>query len=101
MVRMGFPIRKSAGQRLLTPHRSLSPRATSFIACYAKASTNCPYLTLENARHHRQACLHDGADLSVIWFEHPNNEDALIRHGSAAARISQLDNHYVVIDRSS
>ena len=33
MVRMGFPIRKSADQRLLTPPRSLSQRATSFIAC--------------------------------------------------------------------
>ena len=29
---MGFPIRKSAGQRLLAPHHSLSQRATSFIA---------------------------------------------------------------------
>jgi hypothetical protein len=29
---VGFPIRKSAGQRLFAPHRSLSQRTTSFIA---------------------------------------------------------------------
>ena len=33
MVRVGFPIRKSPDQRLLTSPRRLSQRATSFIAC--------------------------------------------------------------------
>ena len=42
MVRMGFPIRKSAGQRLLTPHRSLSQRATSFIACVCQGIHQLP-----------------------------------------------------------
>src|SRR3954467_5010712 len=39
---MGFPIRKSAGQRLLTPHRSLSQRATSFIACVCQGIHQLP-----------------------------------------------------------
>ena len=42
MVKMGFPIRKSAGQRLLTPHRSLSQRATSFIACVCQGIHQLP-----------------------------------------------------------
>ena len=33
MVKVGFPIRKSSDQRLLTSPRRLSQRATSFIAC--------------------------------------------------------------------
>jgi hypothetical protein len=33
MVRVGFPIRKSPDQSLLTTPRRLSQRATSFIAC--------------------------------------------------------------------
>ena len=41
-VRMGCPIRRSAGQRLLTPHRSLSQRATSFIACACQGIHQIP-----------------------------------------------------------
>jgi hypothetical protein len=49
---------------------------------YAKASTNCPYLTLENPHHHRQACLHyTGIDLSVIWFERPKTQAFVIQRG--------------------
>ena len=33
MVKVGFPIRKSPDQSLLTAPRRLSQRATSFIAC--------------------------------------------------------------------
>jgi hypothetical protein len=33
MVKVGFPIRKSPDQSLLTATRRLSQRATSFIAC--------------------------------------------------------------------
>ena len=33
MVKVGFPIRKSPDQSLLTTPRRLSQRATSFIAC--------------------------------------------------------------------
>ncbi len=40
--------------QLTTAYRSV-PRPSSPV--YAKASTNCPYLTLENPHHHRQACL--------------------------------------------
>ena len=47
MKRLGFPIRKSVGQRLLTPHHSLSQRACPSSPVHAKASTICPYLTLE------------------------------------------------------
>ena len=39
---MGFPIRKSSGQRLLTPHRRLSQRATSFIACACQGIHQMP-----------------------------------------------------------
>ena len=40
--RLGFPIRKSVGQRLLTPHHSLSQRATSFIACACQGIHQMP-----------------------------------------------------------
>src|SRR5690606_32275838 len=33
MVKVGFPIRKSSDQSLLTTPRRLSQRATSFVAC--------------------------------------------------------------------
>ena len=41
---LGFPIRKSAGQRVLAPHRSLSQRATSFIACVCQGIPQMPLL---------------------------------------------------------
>ena len=39
---LGFPIRKSAGQRVLASHRSLSQRATSFIACVRQGIPQTP-----------------------------------------------------------
>ena len=39
---MGFPIRKSTGQRLFAPHRSLSQRTTSFIASYCQGIHQMP-----------------------------------------------------------
>ena len=42
MEKLGFPIRKSVGQRLLTPHHSLSQRATSFIACACQGIHELP-----------------------------------------------------------
>ena len=41
-LRSGFPIRKSTDQRLLTPSRSLSQRATSFIACACQGIHQMP-----------------------------------------------------------
>ena len=41
-LRPGFPIRKSTDQRLLTPPRSLSQRATSFIACACQGIHQMP-----------------------------------------------------------
>ena len=41
-LRSGFPIRKSTDQRLLTPPRSLSQRATSFIACACQGIHQMP-----------------------------------------------------------
>ena len=42
MVRLGFPIRKSAGQRPFAPHHSLSQRTTSFIASYRQGIHQMP-----------------------------------------------------------
>ena len=42
VMKLGFPIRKSVGQRLLTPHHSLSQRATSFIACACQGIHEMP-----------------------------------------------------------
>ena len=39
---LGFPIRKSADQRVLAPPRSLSQRATSFIACVRQGIPQTP-----------------------------------------------------------
>jgi hypothetical protein len=39
---LGFPIRKSAGQRVLASRRSLSQRATSFIACVCQGIPQTP-----------------------------------------------------------
>jgi hypothetical protein len=69
------------------------PRPSSPV--YAKASTNCPYLTLENPHHHRQPCegswpaCMTGADITVVWLytDPPNARDG----GSA-----QLDNQLFV-----
>ena len=41
---LGFPIRKSAGQRVLASRRSLSQRATSFIACVCQGIPQTPLL---------------------------------------------------------
>ena len=65
------------------------PRPSSPV--YAKASTNCPYLTLENPHHHRQRCLHDSG-------RHNGGLVLLIRTDSTFVRTTQLDNHYVAND---
>lgn len=41
---LGFPIRRSAGQRVLASRRSLSQRATSFIACVCQGIPQTPLL---------------------------------------------------------
>jgi hypothetical protein len=78
------------------------PRPSSPV--YAKASTNCPYLTLENPHHHRQACLHYTASiyrwsgLSSDRYKTPGRTRDPARLG--AVWISQLDNHCCdLIDR--
>ena len=48
---LGFPIRKSAGQRVLASHRSLSQRATSFIACVRQGIPRTPLLKRLIAQH--------------------------------------------------
>jgi len=40
----GFPIRKSADQRVLASNRGLSQRATSFIACVCQGIPQTPLL---------------------------------------------------------
>ena len=45
----GFPIRKSAGQSLLAAHRSLSQRATSFIASQSQGIHEMPFWRLISA----------------------------------------------------
>jgi hypothetical protein len=42
MSKVGFPIRKSVGQRLFAPHHSLSQRTTSFIASYRQGIHQMP-----------------------------------------------------------
>jgi hypothetical protein len=42
LSKVGFPIRKSAGQRPFAPHRSLSQRTTSFIASYRQGIHQMP-----------------------------------------------------------
>ncbi len=53
---LGFPIRKSADQRLLAPSRGLSQRATSFIASQCQGIHQMPFsrLILQN-RHARRS----------------------------------------------
>ena len=58
-LRSGFPIRKSTDQRLLTPPRSLSQRATSFIACACQGIHQMPLKTLDcivRKGNHRHLC---------------------------------------------
>ena len=47
----GFPIRKSADQRVLAPNRGLSQRATSFIACVRQGIPQMPLLKRLIAQH--------------------------------------------------
>jgi hypothetical protein len=42
LSKVGFPIRKSTGQRLFAPHRGLSQRTTSFIASYCQGIHQMP-----------------------------------------------------------
>ena len=42
LSKVGFPIRKSAGQRPFAPHHSLSQRTTSFIASYRQGIHQMP-----------------------------------------------------------
>ena len=68
------------------------PRPSSPV--YAKASTNCPYLTLENPHHHRQACL-AGSPSIYRWFGFVR-----IDHPRQVIKPTQLDNHCCdLIDR--
>ena len=46
-LRVGFPIRKSPGQRVLTSNRGLSQPATSFIAFNRQGIHQMPFKTLE------------------------------------------------------
>ena len=46
-LKVGFPIRKSPDQRVLTPSRSLSQPATSFIASDCQGIHQMPFKTLE------------------------------------------------------
>ena len=48
---LGCPIRKSAGQRVLAPRRSLSQLATSFIACARQGILQTPLLKRLIAQH--------------------------------------------------
>ena len=47
----GFPIRKSADQRVLASNRGLSQRATSFIACVRQGIPQMPLLKRLIAQH--------------------------------------------------
>ena len=78
------------------------PRPSSPV--YAKASTNCPYLTLENPHHHRQACLHYTASncrrSGLSSDRYKTSGRARDPAGLGALWISQLDNHCCdLIDR--
>ena len=42
LSKVGFPIRKSTGQRPFAPHRSLSQRTTSFFASYRQGIHQMP-----------------------------------------------------------
>src|SRR4028118_1593036 len=79
-------LRVKGCSHLTAAYRSV-PRPSSPV--YAKASTNCPYLTLENPHHHRQSCLHDRRRYPVVWF-------LLDRTDSTFVRTTQLDNHLCV-----
>src|SRR6478735_8459238 len=57
-LRPGFPIRKSADQRLLAPPPGFSQRATSFIASQCQGIHQMPLLrafrATPNGKHHRR-----------------------------------------------
>jgi hypothetical protein len=58
-LRPGFPIRKSADQRLLASPRGLSQRATSFIASQCQGIHQMPFLRLiQSSRPCRQPPRH-------------------------------------------
>ena len=95
-------LRVKGCSHLTAAYRSV-PRPSSPV--YAKASTNCPYLTLENPHHHRQPCCIIKARFPMVWFVDPTrasghpSKSCLDRTRSAPVRISQLDNHCVLADR--
>ena len=77
---MGFPIRKSAGQRVFAPHRSLSQRTTSFIASQRQGIHQMPLghlislifnahsLGRVHARSGKRAIMGIGEKTSFTWI---------------------------------
>ena len=62
---MGFPIRKSADQRVLSPPHGLSQSATSFIASYRQGIHQTPFMRLirSSKRKTRSGC----AGLGILF----------------------------------
>ena len=84
-MEVGCPIRRSLGQRLLTPHQRLSQRATSFIACACQGIHQLP---LPHARESTPptAALTSSADeccgsyISTCKFDRDNRPTEASRH---------------------
>ena len=74
---VGFPIRKSAGQRVLSPNRGLSQSATSFIASYRQGIHQTPFSRLIRASERMTFCCAAHSKMGKCHKQH---------HASASAR---------------
>jgi hypothetical protein len=68
---VGFPIRKSAGQRLFAPHRSISQRTTSFIASQRQGIHRMPLRHLITLIIDARQSLSGPADIDNSYIERP------------------------------
>ena len=98
--KVGFPIRKSADQRLFAPPHGLSQRTTSFIASQRQGIHRIPLRHLialiidaHRSAAARTACAMRVVDRKTICFEHirEHGGQAVLTTGSSSSRAVKPD----------
>ena len=86
-LRVGFPIRKCPDQSLLAAPRTLSQRATSFIASQCQGIHQMPFLTLDRRllQRHAQGQTRSWYSATIkdasCWTRTPETDPTMVAHG--------------------
>ena len=88
---VGFPIRKSADQRVLSPPHGLSQSATSFIASYRQGIHQTPFMRLirSSKRKTKSGC----AGLGVLFVHLPGGRPLRAGHSAGLVPRSTQGEH--------